>query len=211
MANNSTNLTLFAGFDETGVTIYRLVVEIVTMCQLIILPFMLYLIFTQSSKMQTYRFYLLNNLLWSILIEITECLTCPVFQSSSSVLIFNGPIVPFVSTGVLFTLLEFTLFCTANYAFFVSAAVLYRLVMLLDIKWMIPYYDKRSSFISMIVLIQVITAAAVVLMFETKRAVLLNGANMAIYEAELINQKILSMLLKLTVYLVKNLCVDQTT
>src|SRR5689334_14277656 len=101
MTNNSTNLTLFVGFDETGVIIYRFVVEIVTICQLIILPFMLYLIFTQSSKMQTYRFYLLNNLLWSVLYEITQCATCPTFQSSSSVLIFNGPIVPFVSIGIL--------------------------------------------------------------------------------------------------------------
>ena len=130
MANNSTNLTLSAGFDETGVTIYRLVVEIVTMCQLIILPFMLYLIYTQSSKMKTYRFYLLNNLLWSILIEITKCATCPIFQSSSSVLIFNGPIVPFVSTGVLFTLLEFALFCSANYGISVSVTAAYRVVML---------------------------------------------------------------------------------
>ena len=206
MANNSTNLTLFAGFDETGVTIYRLVVEIVTICQLIILPFMLYLIFTQSSKMQTYRFYLLNNLLWSILIEITKCAACPIFQSSPSALIFNGPIVPFVSTGVLFTLLEFAIFCAANYGIFVSVAVAYRVVMLLDIKWMIPFYDKRSSFLIGVVLIQVMNAAAVVSMFEPKRAMVLNGTNMAIYEAEMIDQKILSMLLKLTVYLVKTLC-----
>ena len=60
-------------------------------------------------------------------------------------------------------------------------------------------------------LIQVVSAAAVVSMFETKRAMVLNGANMAIYEAELIDQKILSMLLKLIVYLVKKImCVGQT-
>lgn len=162
---NSRNLS----FDSTTVAFYKFSTEVLTICQLIALPFMLYLIFTHSNKMQTYRFYILNNIFWNSVVEITKCLICPLFHTPSSSFIFIGPITPFSDPSMLFTLLELLLFCAANYSVSVSITMAYRVVMLLDIKWLIPLYDNKKSFLVAILLIFGASVGLVGSMFETKR------------------------------------------
>jgi hypothetical protein len=134
------NLSLSDVYNQGATTFYKLSFEIVTCFQLLVLPFLIYIILTQSKKMRTYRWYLLNTILWNTLMEITQCLTCPMILSPFPLIFFSGPLY-FLDMSTLYYSFEILLYCAASMCIGAIASVGYRIATLLDVKFALSMFN----------------------------------------------------------------------
>src|SRR3569833_1031935 len=150
------NLSINDVYNAEATAFYKLSLEIVTCCQLILLPFLIYIILTQSSKMRAYSLYILNTIFWNILIEILICLSCPVLLSPYAFVFFAGPL-NFLNMSIMYYIMEILVFCVGNMAFSICASVFYRLAVLLNVERLMNFFNNPKSIIFWHVMGQVLT------------------------------------------------------
>lgn len=100
------NLTLYDFYNPSIVSISGIIMGAAFILQLCMLPFILVVIL-RKSEMGAYRWYILNEALWSTILCFTLALISPVFLGVKFVVVINSPIANWFDIGIWFTIIDF--------------------------------------------------------------------------------------------------------
>src|SRR3569623_1101555 len=136
------NVTLQDVYCEPAAKFSKIFSHIAFLCQLIIAPIIIYAIMTQSQKMKTYRWYLINGKFWNTMIRFWFSLASPALLSPYPIFIFNSIIDQFVGKDTWFILFEAFLFAGMTMGMNYVMSALYRLCHLLTLHKVTQWMDR---------------------------------------------------------------------
>ena len=125
------NLTLADFYNPTVISITKVIMDIAFVFQIMMLPFILYAIIKKSGKMEIYRWYLLNEIIWSSLLAFCFASYSPALLGVYPMLMVNSFIEHWFGIEIWFTMTDFCMYCLINTVTSLSFTIGYRYYRLL--------------------------------------------------------------------------------
>src|SRR3569833_1163021 len=119
------NLTLEDVYNQPAAIFSKIFTDIALICRVVLAPITIYVIMTQSTKMKTYRWFLIYNIFWNIMVELCLAIASPALLSPYFVFIFNSVFGNSIDHQIWFTGVEVFIFCAYNMATSYIVSALY--------------------------------------------------------------------------------------
>jgi adenosine deaminase len=120
------NLTLDDFYNPTVTSITKVIMDITFMFQIMMLPFILYAIIKKSGKIEIYRWYLLNDTIWSSLLSFCFAFYSPTLLGVYPMLMVNSFFEHWFSIEIWYTIADFCLYCLINTTTALCFTIAYR-------------------------------------------------------------------------------------
>jgi hypothetical protein len=134
------NYTLEDVYNPTAASIIKIFFDATFLLDLIMLPFILYAII-KSKKMASFRWYLVNSILWNTLLELLLFVGSPIPLGVYPVILITSMFEHIVDLNIMYTILEFGAFCILNWVLGLMMSIGYRLIHLLNLTTYMPFLE----------------------------------------------------------------------
>lgn len=170
------NFTLEEIYDYTFVQVFRLYTLIVGTVHLMLIPLVFFMIFSKSSTMGCYKWYILSNTIWNGVSELIGVITEPKILSPLPLAIIDGIVTLVHSPNLVYIVIELYVYCCLNIAFSIMASLIYRMVIIFQNpkgEWL---FGTRNGVLLLIGSTQLV-ATAMIAMIEWQRGFFLSDQN----------------------------------
>jgi hypothetical protein len=174
------NLTLDDFYNPSIMLISKIVTDSAFIIHFSFLPFILFALYKNSKNMESYRWYLLNDIWWNTLYCFLSGLITPAFLGTYPIGYVDSYFRYCCNIHTWYTALEVWAYCLLNMGLSVTISIAYRFMHLFNLPQHFPILEiveKQYVIFSGIGIFQFGAIIAVYIAFEIRRADILSKEN----------------------------------